>query len=389
MLLSVLVGPSAAHAEEDWLTRSQAILNTLEGQPRPTWLDSNPHQHDAQRQALDIINRSKPIALGAMSYPSDSTPVGQPEKPLRMVFISFSLGESVLKGIFAESSGQDDVLLVLRGPKPGKKLAELLAELKVLLKGIEPVPNIVIDPTRFQKWGVVTVPEMVVEDQGKARLRVKGVISLGWLKSHQDAGRQGDLGQFGEVYQIAEIDLLEAIQRRLATMDWPRKQQQAIARFWGQRRFEVLPAAQENRDRVLDLTVMAPRDLITPTGQLIIRAGQTVNPLDKLAFGLCLIIFDATEQTQVDTVRQLSCRDKNARVLYLATQLSRQGGWDGLKTLENSLKAPVYLLTPDVRQRFQLQQVPALVEQSGNRVVVRERKVAMPAVIAQPRAAGG
>lgn len=388
MLLSVLVGASATHAE-DWLTRSQTILNALEGQPRPAWLDSNSYQHDAQRQALDIINRSKPIALGAMSYPSDSTSVGQPKKPLRVVFISFSLGESVLKGMFAEASGQDDVLLVLRGPKPQQKLTGLFADLKALLKGIEPVPNIVIDPTRFQKWGVTTVPEMLVEDQGKASLRVKGVTSLGWLKSRQAAGRQGDLGQFGEVYQIAEIDLLEAIKHRLAAMDWPRKQQQAIARFWDQRRFEVLPTAQENRDRVLDLTVTAPRDLITPTGQLIIRAGQTVNPLDKLAFGLCLIIFDATEQTQVDTVRQLSCRDKNARVLYLATQLSRQDGWEVLKTLENSLQAPVYLLTPDVRQRFQLHLVPALVEQSGNRVVVRERKLAMPAATHQPSAAGG
>jgi len=389
ILLPVSVEPSAAHAEEDWLARSQAILNTLEGQPRPAWLDSNPHQHDAQRQALEIINRSKPIALKAMSHLSKPTSVGQPKKPLRVVFISFSLGESVLKGIFQEASGQDDVLLVLRGPEPGKKLPELLADLKVLLKGIEPVPNIVIDPTRFQKWGVVTVPEMVVEDKGKARLRAKGVTSLGWLKSRQDVSLQGDLGQFGEVYQIAEIDLLEAIKHRLAAMDWPRKQQQAIARFWGQRRFQVLPTAQENRDREVDLTVTAPRDLVAPNGQLIIRAGQTVNPLDKLAFGLCLIIFDATEQTQVDTARQLSCRDKNARVLYLATQLSRQDGWDGLKTLENSLDAPVYLLTPDVRQRFQLQQVPALVEQSGNRVVVRERKVAMPAATHQPRAAGG
>ena len=161
-------------------------------------------------------------------------------------------------------------------------------------------------------------------------------------------------------------------------MDWSQKQQQAIARFWEKRHFEVLPAAQENRDRSIDLTVTAPRDVIAPGGNLIIRAGQSVNPLDKLAFGLCLIVFDATEKAQVDTVRHLSCRDKSARVLYLATQLSRQDGWEYLKTLETTLNAPVYLLTPDVRQRFQLQKVPALVEQSGNRVVVRERTVTSP-----------
>ena len=162
-------------------------------------------------------------------------------------------------------------------------------------------------------------------------------------------------------------------------MDWPQKQQQALARFWEKRHFEVLPVAQENRDRSIDLTVTAPRDVMAPNGNLIIRAGQSVNPLDKLAFGLCLIVFDATQKVQVDAVRQLSCRDKTARVLYLATELPRQDGWEGLKTLETTLNAPVYLLTPDVRQRFQLQKVPALVEQSGNRVLVRERKVTIPA----------
>jgi conjugal transfer pilus assembly protein TraW len=205
------------------------------------------------------------------------------------------------------------------------------------------------------------------------------VTSLDWVKSRQNAGRQGDLGRFGEVYDIAEIDLLEAIKSRLALLDGPRLKQQAIARFWEKRPFEVLPASREDRDRTIDLTVTAPRDLIAPNGNLIIRAGHAVNPLGQMAFGLCLIVFDATQPIQLDVVRQLSCRDKNARVLYLATQLSRENGWEGLKSLETTLDAPVYLLTPDVRQRFQLQQVPAVVEQSGNRIVVRERKVLKPA----------
>jgi conjugal transfer pilus assembly protein TraW len=377
LMLAALFAHCTAHAEEEWLTRSQNIFNALEGQPLPGWLDSNPYQAEAERQALDILNVSKPFALRGTI--NDQKPVNNDKsKPLRVLFISFSLGESVLKSIFEAASGQDDVLLVLRGPKPRQKLPGLFADLKALLKAVDPLPNIVIDPTRFQKWGVTTVPEIVVEDQGKASLRVKGVTSLEWLKSRQEAGRQGDLGRFGEIYEIAEIDLLEEIKRRLAAMDWPQKQQQALARFWEKRHFEVLPAAQEDRDRTVDLTVTAPRDVRAANGSLILRAGQRVNPLDSLAFGLCLMVFDATQKAQVDAMRLLSCRDKTARAMYLATELPRQDGWEGLKTLETVLNAPVYLLTPDVRQRFQLQKVPALVEQSGNRVVVRERKVTSP-----------
>jgi conjugal transfer pilus assembly protein TraW len=372
IMLAILLTQSLAQAEEDWLVRSQNILERLEGQPRPDWLNNNPHQAEANLQALELVNASKSKALAAMPDGLATQPQG---KPVRAMFISFSLGDAVLKGIFQEASGQDDVLLVFRGLKPGQKLPGLFADLKALLKDIDPVPNIVIDPTRFQKWGVTTVPEIIVEAQGRALLRVKGVTSLDWLKSRQNAGRQGDLGRFGEVYDIAEIDLFEAIKSRLATMDGPRLKQQAIARFWQKRQFEVLPEVREDRDRTIDLTVTAPRDLIAPNGNLIVRAGHTVNPLDQLAFGLCLIVFDATQPAQLDTVKQLSCGDQNARVMYLATQLSRQDGWEGLKNLETTLDAPVYLLTPDVRQRFQLQHVPAVVEQAGNRIVVRERKV--------------
>jgi conjugal transfer pilus assembly protein TraW len=373
--LAALLIQSLAHAEEGWLTRSQHILESLEGQPRPEWLDSNPHQAEANLQALDLINASKSKALAAMP---DGLATRSTDKPVRVMFVSFSLGDSVLKDIFQEASDQEDVLLVFRGPKPRQKLPGFFADLKTLLKDIDPLPNIVIDPTRFQKWKVTTVPEIVVEAQGRALIRVKGVTSLDWVKSRQNAGRQGDLGRFGEVYDIAEIDLLEAIKSRLATLDGPRLKQQAMARFWQKRPFEVLPASGEDRDRTIDLTVTAPRDLVAPNGNLIIRAGHTVNPLDQMAFGLCLIVFDATQPAQLDAVKQLSCRDKNARVLYLATQLSRQDGWEGLKNLETMLDVPVYLLTPDVRQRFQLQHVPAVVEQSGNRIVVRERKVLKP-----------
>lgn len=174
-MLATLLIQSLAQAEEDWLARSQHILERLEGQPRPAWLNSNTHQAEANLQALELVNASKFKALAAMPDGLATQPQG---KPVRVMFVSFSLGDAVLKGIFEEASGQEDVLLVFRGPKPGQKLPGFFADLKALLKDIDPVPNIVIDPTRFQKWKVTTVPEIVVEAQGRALLRVKGVTSL-------------------------------------------------------------------------------------------------------------------------------------------------------------------------------------------------------------------
>ncbi|OAI08246.1 TrbC family F-type conjugative pilus assembly protein [Methylomonas methanica] len=367
---------ASVNAEEEWLSRSQRILNTLDGQAKPAWLEGNAYQLEANRQAMEMMQNSKAMqSISASSNPLDKTAIPHPGKPLKVVFVSFSLGDTTLKGMFEEASGQDDALLVFRGPKPGQKLPALFADLKRLLKDIDPVPNIVIDPPRFQKWAVTSVPAIVVESDDKALLQVRGVSSLTWLNDKFKSGATGDLGRLGDVYDIAEIDLLEEIKRRMAAIDWRQKQQQAIARFWDQQKFEVLPVALEDRERVIDMTITAPRNLIAPNGQLIVRAGQPVNPLDKMPFGLCLIVFDATETAQVHWIRQLSCQDKKARVMYLTTSVSRQDGWANLRALETSLNSSVYLLTPDVRSRFQLQHVPSLVEQTGNRLVVRERKL--------------
>ena len=364
-------------AEEAWLQRSQAILQALENQPRPDWLNGQSEQLDMKNAVQQVLDVSQAIRAEALSTGTErgfSTNLSK--KPLTLLFVSFSLGDVALKGIFEDASGRDDVLLVFRGPKPSQKLPALMADLKRLLKGIDPVPNIVIDPTRFQRWSVTSVPDIIVEQEGKAHLHVRGVSSLSWLDDQLKAGKQGDLGALGDVGEIAEIDLLEEIKRRMAAIDWKQKQRQAIARFWEQQKFENLPTAQADRDRSVDLTITAPRDLAAPNGQLIIRAGQTVNPLDKMPFGLCLMVFDATVPAQVELIQHLSCQDKKVRVLYLATALPRQDGWEHLKTLETMFDAPVYLLTPDVRSRFQLQQVPAIVEQDGNRMIVRERNVA-------------
>jgi conjugal transfer pilus assembly protein TraW len=97
-----------------------------------------------------------------------------------------------------------------------------------------------------------------------------------------------------------------------------------------------------------------------------------VNPLDRLPFAQRLVVFDATDQRQLATAKRLGREAGERHVLYLATQLERSRGWEGLASLEDALDAPVYLLTPDVRQRFVLQHVSAFVEGRGRVFIVAE-----------------
>ena len=85
-----------------------------------------------------------------------------------------------------------------------------------------------------------------------------------------------------------------------------------------------------------------------------------------------LVVFDATDESQVTTAKRLGREAGDLRVLYLATRLERTTGWEGLASVEDILDAPVYLLTPDVRARFALERVPAFVEARGREFIVAE-----------------
>jgi conjugal transfer pilus assembly protein TraW len=47
-----------------------------------------------------------------------------------------------------------------------------------------------------------------------------------------------------------------------------------------------------------------------------------------------------------------------------------------LTDVETVIGAPVYLLTPEVRDKFELEHVPVMIEQSGNKFQVNEFNVA-------------
>ena len=54
------------------------------------------------------------------------------------------------------------------------------------------------------------------------------------------------------------------------------------------------------------------------------------------------------------------------------TGLSRKDGWGELERVMVHLERRVYLLTPELRQRFALERVPAVVEAVGSRFRVTE-----------------
>jgi conjugal transfer pilus assembly protein TraW len=375
-LVFAVLRPVAGWAEENWLTRSRAILEAAGQAERPAWLDANPHRDAAERQARETMKAAPKPNLPGLGTP---TPGGDGLSGRRIViYVSAAMGHDALKALFEEAAGRSDVLIVFRGPRPGQKIPTFIAELRDLLKDLDSAPNVGLDPHRFRTHGVTAVPEMMLEEQGRVLARVRGVSGLDWFRRQLDAGRRGDLGVQGPIESVAEIDLIQEMQRRLAAIDWQDKKRLALARFWDRGRFVELPEATETRERKVDLTVTAPRDLVAPDGTVIVRAGDTVNPLEKRPFSLRLVVFDGTRLAQIETARRLGREAQGKRVLYLATRLARDAGGTALAELEHRLDSPVFLLTPDVRNRFQLERVPSVVEADGKMIRVREVQAASP-----------
>jgi conjugal transfer pilus assembly protein TraW len=253
-----------------------------------------------------------------------------------------------------------------------ESLMDFVRQIHSLLAGIEPLPEVVLDPTPFAAAAVDIAPVLLAEGPDGELARVAGLADPLWLRTRVLAGERGDLGIRGPIKSVTEPDLIAELQRRLAALDLERLREQAFERYWQRVAFEALPVAAEPRQREIDPTIAAPREVRTADGTLLVRAGETVNPLDRLPFTQRLVVFDASDERQVATAKRLGHEAGELRVTYLATRLERRLGWEGLTSVEDALDSPIFLLTPDVRARFALERVPAFVEARGNHFVVTE-----------------
>ena len=409
------------HAEEDWLSRSRAILDAAGKQPKPAWLETQPSDPDIRKQAMEALQAAQKLpvqapitsitsvqtgfgALPSSGYGSNSGLNADAGRKTFVIYASTSLGEAGLLDILGDAAARDDVLVVFRGVKPGQKLQQFVREIHALVRrfGEDKQPHVIIDPNRFRHAGVTVAPTLTLEENGKVLAKVQGITGIQWLQSKTDgklgngkqdegkpsAGGVGnvgkqpngeiktlDFGTQGPIREITEVDLIEEMQRRVTQIDWSAKKREALAQFWEHAEFYNLPEATEDRERLIDPSVTAPRDVTAPDGTLIVRAGQHINPLDRLPFTQRLVVFDATSPAQVEFALRLGKEASPRRVTYIATRLDREFGWEGLDKIETALNAPVYLLTPDLRDRFQLERSPCMVEAKGKAFVVREYKM--------------
>jgi conjugal transfer pilus assembly protein TraW len=351
-----------------------AIQEAVSGTTLPVWLRPGSETSARAGEVLGAAERERLHRLATAQVPAftdaKSIATATPTQTITLL-VSRALGAATLRDIFA-TAARPDVRVVFRGVAEGEPLLDFMRGIHAELEGLDPMPAVALDPTPFREDGAEAVPLMILSGPDGEIARVAGLSDPAWLLAQVAAGRTGDLAVRGPVETISEADMLEEIARRVAALDLAALREQALARYWTRAVFEHLPTAREPRTRVIDPVIEAKSDIALPDGTVLVRAGEQLNPLDRLDFGLRLVVFDPTEPAQIRTARMLGESAGTLRPVYLATRLDREAGWEGFRALEDALDETVYLLTPDVRERFALERVPASVESAGRVFLVRE-----------------
>lgn len=355
----------------------------------------------ALRQGLEenpvVLNYVPDAAarLGVMTAEDDAAQK-DPLGTATLVFISFSLGESELLDLFERNADKDDVTLVFRGIPDGMTFAEGVARIQELASQFDPMPNVVIDPTLFRDYGIRAVPTVarIREAPGTVRVRkpgekqrkageliakATGLHSDVWVKSQIEAGRTGDLGEQGEAREILERDLIEVAKERVLQIDWEEKKARAAKRAWANLQYEHLPTAAETATRLIDPTILVEKDILDLNGNAIRKAGERVNPMDIRPFTLALFVFNPLVEAELKIVEAElpALKRSHPNVMLIATDMVKdETGWDAYVRLTDRLESHVFLLTPEVRERFALRATPSIVTGDNEKKVFVIREIA-------------
>ncbi|MEO0622227.1 MAG: TrbC family F-type conjugative pilus assembly protein [Pseudomonadota bacterium] len=278
--------------------------------------------------------------------------------PRYVVFASRALGDVVLADLTERLADRDDTMVVLRGLAPGETIGDLARAWLASAGGLPAV----IDPRPFREHGVEAVPAVL--DSWTGRL-VHGTADPDY------AATRGDGDRVGPTVAVLEQDIADLAAARLTSIDWQARAREAVARFWHRAPLQPLTPAREDRTRVLDTRIRLARDFALPNGTILARAGDVIDPMAVQPLTLTLIVFDARSEAEIALVeRELA---HTTRPVLMISDLDRGQGWAVLARLEQRFGRPVYLLTPELRQRFRLRHTVSVVTGRDGVLEIRER----------------
>ena len=179
----------------------------------------------------------------------------------------------------------------------------------------------------------------------------------------QSSGK--DLGVHGKLYEIKEEDMLSYVMRKAGKINMRalrESMEKKIEESYAEHSLVSLdvPSATEERVRYVDPSVVVRNPLYDHTGKMISPAG-TVNPLDHVSLSKTILIL---KEDQIKRALEEISRGGEKPTLILT---------DGDIRRASSLAGKiVYKASPFMLRRLQIEKVPSLVTQDGEKLRVKE-----------------
>lgn len=182
-----------------------------------------------------------------------------------------------------------------------------------------------------------------------------------------------DHGRIGPTYPINEPDMLDWIEKRVAdkvnsgeALRYQQQQSEKIERKL-MNPAPLLSVSKATRGRTLyyDPTFTVEENVADDQGRILVAAGTTINPLDRVGLSRPLIFFDARDKSQVAFAK----RFLDARA-GLGKPILVGGSYFELMKLWDT---PVYFDQQSALiRKFGIRHVPAIVVQEGKRLRIDE-----------------
>ena len=182
----------------------------------------------------------------------------------------------------------------------------------------------------------------------------------------------GYLGVYGNTWEIAEPDLLDALMAKLKVMEKAGKlklleqeaKRQALATIETPKPVPGITKARQSRKWTFDPSVRVPETIKDHLGNVIAPVGMVVNPLEYTSLTKPLLFIDARDKRQVRFARAFVGREPRAKVILVG------GSW---LDLTRAWKRQVfYDQAGFITGRFGIRQVPAVVRQQGKVLAIEE-----------------
>lgn len=362
-----LVADQACADDFDFLDKSREAMWQAETMHRPAWLSDRP---------VALGARDKEILERSLRAGREAAPERHASKRKRdEIVICLTMSGFDLKGALEYLSAfksRQDIRVAIAGFPKGCSNIGCTARTIHQIASKNDYPAVTLDPMVFRRYRVKVAPTMLMFRKGKLVARVEGMYNPKWLEDAVRDGQKGDLGVRGPVADIAEKNLMDVIAERVAKLKRPNRKQ-IMDRFWNRFRFDALPAAKDMRVKRFVPIVRARKDIRTPKGRLIVRAGQTFNLLEQMPFTRSVIVYDPTRDGERALAKRLR-RDalgKGRTPILVASRLPEKS-LDALAREQEKMGGRVFLLDRMLARRFGFVATVSEAHAEGDEMVVTQ-----------------